>query len=183
MKYQAYVGTCRLKQRAGASLSSMVANGRSRLAPLTCRQGGVKPIEFQALPGSEARALRAKTMKRASLLGPGGQAFLPPRTDLIRCRSARLGPRWARLILRKHGGIFGANSFPADAFFGQRACFRATSLFFEDRAIAKVGKLFEGIDRQGFLCYFSPGSRSGREGREKMRGARSRRKAKNRSAW
>jgi hypothetical protein len=43
------------------------------LLPFTFRQVDVSPIEFQALPGPEARALRAKTMRRASFLGPGGQ--------------------------------------------------------------------------------------------------------------
>jgi hypothetical protein len=61
---------------------------------------GVRSIECQALPGPEARALRAKTIRHTSLLGLGGQAVLSRRTWSFRCR----GARWARLILRKHGG-------------------------------------------------------------------------------
>ncbi len=56
----------------------------------------------------------------------GGQAILSLITWVFRCR----GARWARLILRKQGGIFDWISFPADAFSAQRPCFRATSLLF-----------------------------------------------------
>jgi len=38
---------------------------------------GVSSIEFQALPGPEARALRAKTMRRTSFLELGGHPFFP----------------------------------------------------------------------------------------------------------
>ena len=101
------------------------------LPPFTIRQVGRRGVEFQAFPGPEARALRAKTIRRASFPGSGGQAVLPPRTGLLYCRGARLGARWARLIVRKHGGISDSNSFSADAFSVQRPCFRATSLLFQ----------------------------------------------------
>jgi hypothetical protein len=44
-----------------------------RLPTFTFPQVVVKEIEFQAMPGPEARALRVKTMRRRSFLGPGGQ--------------------------------------------------------------------------------------------------------------
>jgi hypothetical protein len=34
---------------------------------------GVSPVEFQALPGPEVGALRGKTIRLGSFLGPGGQ--------------------------------------------------------------------------------------------------------------
>ena len=108
--------------------------GRSPSSPLwilptfTFRQVGLKTIEFQALPGPEAMALRGKTMRHASFLGPGGQVVLCPETGLCRCRGARPAARAARPILRKQSRISGQNSFPADAFSAQRPCFRATSL-------------------------------------------------------
>jgi methylmalonyl-CoA/ethylmalonyl-CoA epimerase len=80
------------------------------------------------LPDREARALRAKIMRRASLPGLGGQVVLFPKTEVLPCRDARPGARWARLALRKDGGISEWNSFPADAFCAQRPCFPATSL-------------------------------------------------------
>ncbi len=79
-------------------------------------------------PGPEARALRGKIMRHTSFLGPGGQALLSLRTGGFRCRGARRGARWARLILRKQGRIFDWISFPSDSFSAQRPCFRATSL-------------------------------------------------------
>ena len=71
------------------------------------------------MPGPEARALRGKTMRHRSFLGPGGQAVLSPRTGIFRCRGARPGARAARPILRKPRRISGWNSFPADAFSAQ----------------------------------------------------------------
>ena len=106
-------------------------NPRRFLPTFTFLQVGIRAIEFQALPGLEARALRAKTMRRASLPGPGGQVLLPPRTGFVRCRGARPGARAARPILRKQSRISGQNSFPADAFSAQsrqRRDFRATTL-------------------------------------------------------
>jgi hypothetical protein len=111
-------------------------NDKLSLAPLTFRQVSVGPIEFQALPGPEVRLRRTpKIMRHASVLGPGGQAVLSPRTGLFRCRGARsirldceLGARWARPILRKHGRTSDWISFPADAFCAQRPSFRAPSL-------------------------------------------------------
>jgi hypothetical protein len=51
------------------------------LPAFTFHHVGVKGVEFQALPGPEARALRAKTIRRTSFLGPGGQAVLSSRTS------------------------------------------------------------------------------------------------------
>ena len=56
-------------------------------------QAGARWIEFQALPGPEARALRAKTMRPASFLGRGGQAVLSLGIGLFRCRGAPVGAR------------------------------------------------------------------------------------------
>jgi hypothetical protein len=53
---------------------------RPPLPTFTFRQVGVKAIQFKALPGPEARALREKIMRHASFLGPGGLAILSPRT-------------------------------------------------------------------------------------------------------
>jgi len=53
------------------------------LPPFTFGQVGLSPIEFQALPGPEVRALREKTMRRPSFLGPGGRVVLSPRTGLF----------------------------------------------------------------------------------------------------
>jgi hypothetical protein len=39
-------------------------------------QVGARSIEFQAMPGSETRALRAKIMRHASFLRPGGPSEL-----------------------------------------------------------------------------------------------------------
>jgi hypothetical protein len=99
----------------------MLANIRP---PFTFHQVGVRSIECQALPGREARALRAKIMRPASLPGPGGQVVLFPKTEVLPCR----GARWARLTLRRRGRISEWNSFPADAFCAQRPCFPAISL-------------------------------------------------------
>ncbi len=94
----------------------------SDLSTFTFRKVGRRWIEFQALPGPGARALRAKTMRHDSFSGPGGQAVLSPRTGLSRCRGARRGARCARLPLRKHGGR------SPDEFFSRRCFFRATPL-------------------------------------------------------
>jgi hypothetical protein len=59
------------------------------LPPFTFRQVGGRWIEFQALPGPGARALRAKTMRHPSFSGSGGQAVLRARTRLFRCKGAR----------------------------------------------------------------------------------------------
>jgi len=119
------------------------------LSTFTFRQVGVRPIEFQALPGPEARALRAKTMRRVSSLRPGGQFKCG--MSIAECGmekgsensefhipNSELGnARWARLILRKHGAISESISFPADAFSAQRPCFRATSLLFSRKGNRK----------------------------------------------
>jgi len=101
--------------------------------PLTFHQVYAGLIEFRALPGPEARALRAKIMRQHSSSGLGGQAVLCPRTGLFRCRGARPKARWARLILRKPNRLSVWISFPADAFSAQRPSFRATSLFFRGK--------------------------------------------------
>ncbi len=44
------------------------------LLPFPFRQVGVRPIEFQAVPGQEAGALRGKIMRRIPFLGPGGHS-------------------------------------------------------------------------------------------------------------
>jgi hypothetical protein len=127
------------------------------LPTFTFLQVGVKAIEFQALPGPEARALPGKTMRHGSFLdraGPlpsmvqGGQAILSPAIGVFRCRGARPGARAARPILRKPSRISGQNSFPADAFSAQRPCFRATSLVWSRKRTLKVkgGKLFCPVD-------------------------------------
>jgi 8-oxo-dGTP pyrophosphatase MutT (NUDIX family) len=53
------------------------------LPPFTFRQVGRRWIEFQAFPGPEARALRAKTMRHPSFSGSGGQALLRARRGVI----------------------------------------------------------------------------------------------------
>ena len=58
-------------------------------APFTFYQVNVSLIEFQALPGPEARALRAKIIRQHSFSGLGGQAVLSPGTGLFRCRGGR----------------------------------------------------------------------------------------------
>ncbi len=100
------------------------------LRPFTFQQLGVSLIEFQALPGPEERALRAKTMRQHSFSGLGGRAILSLGARLVRCRGGRPGARRARLNLRKHGRISGWISFPADAFSAQRPSFRAQACFF-----------------------------------------------------
>jgi hypothetical protein len=108
------------------------------LPSFTFQQVDVNHIEFRALPGSEARTLRAKIMRQHSFSGLGGQAVLSPGKGLIRCRGARPGARWARLFLRKPDRISGWISFPADAFSAQRPSFRATSLLFRKKERTKV---------------------------------------------
>jgi hypothetical protein len=125
----------------------------SGLPTFTFRQVGVRSVEFQALPGSEARALRGKTIRHASFLGPGGQALLSLRTGGFRCRGARRGARWTRLILRKHGRIFDWIFFPPMLFprnpakggtSGPQACFLAGKRI----AKVKVGKDFRDSPRK-----------------------------------
>jgi hypothetical protein len=43
------------------------------LPTFTFRQAGVKEIELLAMPGPEARTVRAKIMRPGLFLGPGGQ--------------------------------------------------------------------------------------------------------------
>jgi hypothetical protein len=45
-------------------------------------EGNWVSMDFEAMPGPEARALRVKTMRHRSFLGPGGQAVLSPRTGI-----------------------------------------------------------------------------------------------------
>ena len=126
-----------------------MARGRTMLVslpPFTFQQVGLSLIEFRALPGPKARALRAKTMRQHSFSGLGGQAVHSPGTGLFRCRGARTsassaeppGARWARLILRKPDRISAWISFPADAFSAQRPSFRATSLLFRIKEKKKI---------------------------------------------
>jgi hypothetical protein len=49
--------------------------------PRTFHQVPVRWIEFQAVPGPEARAWRAKIMRHTSFLGPGG----PPQLRIVDC--------------------------------------------------------------------------------------------------
>jgi hypothetical protein len=107
-------------------------NGYFYLPPFTFPQVGVRWVEFQALPGRKSAigGLRAKTMWHTPFLGPGGQAVLSPRAGLLRGWGARPGARWARHILRKHGGspdeiLLPPMLFPRDP---PMADFRATSL-------------------------------------------------------
>ena len=114
-----------------------MARGRTMLVslpPFIFQQVDLSLIEFRALPGPKARALRAKTMRQHSFSGLGGQAVHSPETGLFRCR----GARWARLILRKPDRISGWISFPADAFSAQRPSSRATSLLFRKKERTKV---------------------------------------------
>jgi len=119
------------------NLSPLASPKFTSLAP-TSQQVDLSLIEFRALPGPEARALCAKTMRQHPFSGLGGQLVLSPRTGLFRCRGARPGARWARLILRKPDRLSGWISFPADAFCAQRPCFRATSLLFRKKARTKA---------------------------------------------
>ena len=80
-----------------------------------------------SMPGREGRAFREKTMRHFSFFGPGGPTLPSARRRLFRCRGARLGARYARLILRKPDRISRGNFSPADAFSAQRPSFRATS--------------------------------------------------------
>jgi len=121
--------------------SQLTAPPGQEPCPLHSLSLGLRWIEFQALPGPEARALRAKTMRRASFPGPGGQfkcGMWSAECGMARTETKNSefpipnsefgGDRWARLALRRHGGVSEWNSFPADAFCAQRPCFRATSL-------------------------------------------------------
>jgi hypothetical protein len=63
--------------------------------PFIFHQVGVRSIECQALPGREARALRAKIMRRASLLGRGGQAVLFREQRYCLVGAAREARDWA----------------------------------------------------------------------------------------
>jgi len=117
------------------------------LTHLHFAQAAVRPIQYQALPGPKARAVRAKTMRRASLLKPGGEAVLSPGTGSFRCRGARSGARWARLILRKPDQISRWTSFPADAFSAHRPSFRATSLLCPAKRGIRHGRCSENIGR------------------------------------
>ncbi len=145
------------------------------MSTFTFRQVGVASTEFQALPGPEARALRAKSMRHAPFLGPGGQAVLSLITGVFRCRGARLGARWARPILRKHGDTSEWISFPADAFSAHRPCFRATSLLFSRKQTRKsedgqAGPCFPPPSRLGCL-FFRPGDKiPSLAGRERRKG-------------
>jgi len=47
-------------------------NENENLATFISRQAGAKAMEFQAVPGPEARALRGKIMRHRSFLGSGG---------------------------------------------------------------------------------------------------------------
>jgi hypothetical protein len=53
---------------------SRVLRKRERPFPttFTILQAGLRSMEYQALPGPETRALRAKIMRHVSVLGSGG---------------------------------------------------------------------------------------------------------------
>jgi hypothetical protein len=94
----------------------------STLLTFTFRQGDARLIECQALPGPETRALRAKTIRHTSFLGPGGQAVLfqdPADSDVGAAGWGPDGPPHsaeARQDLRAE-------------FFSRRSFLRATPLF------------------------------------------------------
>ena len=93
-------------------------------------------IPGRARPESNAAACKNHEERLASRAGRAlylawcraGKPFFSPEQSYCLDRGARLGARWARLIVRRHGGVSEWNSFPADAFFAQRPSFRATSL-------------------------------------------------------
>jgi hypothetical protein len=112
------------------------------LPTFTFRQIGARSIEFQALPGPDARALRAKTMKHALFFGPGGQAVLSLRTGLFRCRAPGWAPDEPASFCGSTEGspsgfLFPPMLFPRKALAsGPQACFLAE----KEIAKVKVGK-------------------------------------------
>jgi hypothetical protein len=110
----------------------------TKVASFTSRQGDVSPVEFQALPGPEVRALRAKIMRHVSFLGPGGHEILSARAGLFRCRGARPGAEppaslCGNTIGPPAGIFFPPMLFPRNALTsGPQACFLA------EKRIAKV---------------------------------------------
>ena len=99
-------------------------------APFTFQQVDVSLIEFQALPGPKARALRAKIMRQHSVSGLGGQAVLSPGTGLFRCRGGRApgGPAsiCGNPIGSPDGFLFPPMLFPRNALApGPQVCFFA----------------------------------------------------------
>ena len=67
-------------------LRSAIRQACPPLLPFTFQQVGIRCFEFLAFPGPEAKARRAKIMRRSSLPGPGGQAVLFPRSSSFPCR-------------------------------------------------------------------------------------------------
>ena len=125
------------------------------------------------MPGPKARAFRAKTMRRRSFLGPGGQVFLPPRTELVRCRGGRPGARWARLtklrivdcgmrVDKEKQKIRNPQSEIrnnwADAFCAKRPCLRATTLFLPSKENPKGAQALkkEASRKEIFLLFPLP---------------------------
>ncbi len=123
------------------------------LPTFTFLRVGVKCTGFQALPGPEARALRAKTMRHASFLGPGG----PPKLRIVEC-----GMRIEKENPKIRNPQFEIQNGQADAFSAQRPCFRATSLLFSRKQTRKSegGQAKGGIGRD--LRTFSKIPRLGR---------------------
>ena len=138
------------------------------MPPFTFRKAGRRWIEFQALPGPEARALGAKSMRHDSLSSPGGllnaecrlrNGKKEAKNSEFHIPNSELGnTRWARPILRRSGEISEWISFPADAFCAQRPCSRATSLLSQRKKNRKSEggvKGFLSLDRLPHLFVYS----------------------------
>jgi len=111
-------------QRASPRPAAVRA-GSSEAIRLDCQypcpplpQVSVTGDEFQAVPGPEARAERAKTMRHISFPGPGGHTVLPPGTGSKPRRGARRGAHQARPILRNYSEASAGNSIPAEVILG-----------------------------------------------------------------
>jgi hypothetical protein len=75
----------------------------------------VSPIEVRSVPGPKARALRAKTIRRGSFSGSGGQAILFP-PMLFPRNALASGPQVyffaEKAIAKAKGGKQGIKKFP-----------------------------------------------------------------------
>jgi len=88
-----------------------------------------RPIEYQALPGPKTRALRAKIMRRASFLGPGGHPNCG--MPIAECGLKKKSKKSE--IRNPKSEIAGPMLFPRNALAsGPQAC------FFAEKATAKV---------------------------------------------
>ncbi|KPK93576.1 MAG: hypothetical protein AMJ94_02935 [Deltaproteobacteria bacterium SM23_61] len=80
---------------------------------------------------------------------------------MVRCRGAQPGARRARLFLRKHGLIYRANLFPADAFCAKRPCLRATTLLLRGEKNPKGTRVLkkEARGKEIFFLFCLPPAR------------------------